>query len=190
MKQQVGRGIHWVMKQYVLLCAMGVGVSACGTVTERLGLAWPGARDATATPAETAVAAVPEAAQVAQTVLDPVTSAPPPPPAARTVEALDTTTAAQRAAAVAPVAAGARLLGTTVASLGSATEPGLWMKTPLVKTEMQGRVTNPATGKSSTVMLIPIDGPPTAGSRMSLSALRLIGASLTDLTSVEVSTAG
>jgi hypothetical protein len=39
-------------------------------------------------------------------------------------------------------------------------------------------------------MLIPIDGPATAGSRMSLSALRLIGASLTDLTSVEVSTSG
>jgi len=81
-------------------------------------------------------------------------------------------------------------LGTTVASLGSATEPGLWMKTPLVKSEMQGRVTNPATGKSSTVELIPLDGPASGGSRMSLSALRLIGASLTDLTKVEVSTNG
>lgn len=190
MKRQVGTGIHGVMKHYVLLCAMGLGLSACGSVTERLGLASPGARDATATSADTSVTAMPEAAQVEQTVLDVVTAAPPPPPAARTVEALDTTTAEQRAAAVAPVAAGARMLGTTVASLGSATEPGLWMKTPLVKTEMQGRVTNPATGKSSTVMLIPIDGPATAGSRMSLSALRLIGASLTDLTSVEVSTAG
>jgi len=38
--------------------------------------------------------------------------------------------------------------------------------------------------------LIPIDGPDTAGSRMSLAALRLIGASLTDLTEVEVSLAG
>lgn len=77
-------------------------------------------------------------------------------------------------------------MGKTVASLGSPTEPGLWLKTPLVQTEAQGRVTNPANGKSSLVTLIPIDGPNTAGSRMSLAALRLIGASLTDLTEVEV----
>lgn len=121
--------------------------------------------------------------------LDPATAAPPPPPAARTAEALDTTTAAQRAAAAAPAAtdrAEARSLGRTVVTLGSATEPGLWMKTPLVETEAQGRVTNPATGQSSLVTLIPLEGLRTAGSRVSLSALRLIGASLTDLTEVEV----
>jgi hypothetical protein len=186
LKQHVWTGSYMFMKHYIIICALGLGLSACGTITDRLGLARPGAAGEAATTA----AAMPEAVKIEQTVLDPVTSAPPPPPAARTAEALDTTTAEQRAAAVAPVAAGARVLGTTVVSLGSATEPGLWMKTPLVKTEMQGRVTNPATGKSSTVMLIPIDGPATAGSRMSLSALRLIGASLTDLTSVEVSTSG
>ena len=64
------------------------------------------------------------------------------------------------------------------------------MKTPLVSTEQQGRVTNPANGKSSLVTLIPIDGPNTAGSRMSLAALRLIEASLTDLTEVEVALEG
>ena len=75
-------------------------------------------------------------------------------------------------------------------SLGSATEPGLWLKTPLVDAQQPGRVTNPATGKSAAVTLIPLEGPATAGSRMSLPALRLIGASLTDLTTVEVSTEG
>ncbi|EEB85343.1 conserved hypothetical protein [Roseobacter sp. GAI101] len=138
----------------------------------------------------TPAVAVPEATDVKETELAPVVTAPPPPPAARTAEALDTTTPEQRAAAAQPAEQGAQSLGTTVASLGSATEPGLWMKTPLVKSEIQGRVVNPATGKSSTVRLIPLDGPKTAGSRMSLSALRLIGASLTDLTPVEVSTGG
>ena len=108
----------------------------------------------------------------------------------QTVAALDTTTAAEREAATrAPASAGAAL-GSTVVSLGSATEPGLWLKTPLVDAEQPGRVTNPATGKSAAVTLIPLEGPATAGSRMSLPALRLIGASLTDLTTVEVSTEG
>jgi len=121
--------------------------------------------------------------------LDPATAAPPPSPTAQTAVALDTTTPAQRAAASAPVAT-TTALGKTVASLGSPSEPGLWLKTPLVKMEQQGRVTNPANGKSSLVTLIPIDGPATGGSRMSLSAMRLIGASLTDLTEVTVSLDG
>ncbi len=174
------------MKNLLIIFSLSVGLSGCGALSDRLGLAKPRAADA----AMGGSVAMPEAVKVEQTVLNPVTSAPPPPPAARTAEALDTTTAAQRAAATAPAAQGARVLGQTVVSLGSATEPGLWIKTPLVQTEMQGRVTNPATGQSSTVVLIPIAGPVTAGSRMSLAALRLIGASLTDLTTVEVSTSG
>lgn len=121
--------------------------------------------------------------------LDPATAAPPPPPAAQTAAALDTTTPEQRAAASAP-AAKTTALGKTIASLGSPSEPGLWLKTPLVDKEQQGRVTNPANGKSSLVTLIPIEGPATGGSRMSLSAMRLIGASLTDLTEVTVSVDG
>ncbi|AXI48830.1 hypothetical protein C1J03_08535 [Sulfitobacter sp. SK012] len=119
-----------------------------------------------------------------------LTAAPPPPAAAKTAETLDTTTAEQRAAAAAPVAEVSKALGTTVASLGSPTEPGFWLKTPLVKTQTQGRVLNPANGKSSAVLLIPIDGPATGGSRMSLPAMRLIEASLTELTTVEVSLDG
>ena len=129
------------------------------------------------------------AADVAAIPADPVlTSAPPPPPAAKTAQALDTTTAEQRKEAAIPAtpAATSKSLGTTVASLGSPTEPGFWLKIPLVKTETSGRVTNKANGKSSAVTLIPIDGPATGGSRMSLPAMRLIEASLTDLTEVEV----
>ncbi|MCX7566277.1 hypothetical protein OS189_07970 [Sulfitobacter sp. F26169L] len=142
---------------------------------------------------EDSVAPVAEAdasqAEVAAVNADPVlTSAPPPPKAAKTQEALDTTTSAQRAQAAAPAApaASSKLLGTTVASLGSPTEPGFWLKTPLVKTETSGRVTNKANGKSSAVKLIPIDGPASGGSRISLPAMRLIEAPLTELAQLEV----
>ena len=78
-------------------------------------------------------------------------------------------------------------LGRTVASLGDATESGLWLKTPLVAVEGPGRVTYPATGRSTTVTLIPIDGAATAGSRLSLQAMLALGASLTDLPEIDVS---
>ncbi len=108
------------------------------------------------------------------------------PEAARTVEEFDTTTAAQRAEAVARAPAAEVALGATIASLGSPSEPGFWLKTPLVTATSKGRVVYPATGKSVQVDLIPIDGPKTAGSRMSLAALRLIEAPLTGLPEVKV----
>lgn len=77
-------------------------------------------------------------------------------------------------------------LGRTVASLGNASEPGLWLKTPLVKTERSGRVFYPETGKSVAVTLIPIDGPVTAGSRLSLAAMQALGAPLTGLPEIDV----
>jgi hypothetical protein len=169
------------MKRIFGVGLLVVGVAGCSGIAERIGIG----RDA-----KVPEAATPEEPAAAPAVLAPETAAPPPPVAAKTAEALDTTTAAQRAAAAAPATAPTKALGKTVASLGSPTEPGLWLKTPLVKAEVQGRVTNIANGKSSLVTLIPIDGPDTAGSRMSLAALRLIGASLTDLTEVEVALEG
>ena len=77
-------------------------------------------------------------------------------------------------------------LGRTVASLGNAAEPGVWLKTPLVTATRPGRVFFPETGKTIDVTLIPIDGPDTAGSRMSLAAMQGVGASLTDLIEVDV----
>ena len=178
--------------------AASITLTACAQLglgqPEDTGAPVPSSGEAAAAEAQ-AAAALPAATQadVAAVPADPVlTAAPKPPVAAKTQEALDTTTAAQRKEAAAPAApaAVAKSLGTTVASLGSPTEPGFWLKTPLVKSETTGRVTNKANGKSSAVTLIPIDGPATGGSRLSLPAMRLIGASVTDLTEVEVTLGG
>ena len=114
-----------------------------------------------------------------------------PPSGARTVEQFDTTTTAdkQQAAAEARAAQASgegRLLGRTIASLGDPADPGLWIRTPLVDKAGKGRVIYPANGKAVQLDLIPIDGPKTAGSRMSLAALRVIEAPLTDLPEVDV----
>jgi hypothetical protein len=101
---------------------------------------------------------------------------------ARTEDAFDTTTAEERAAAVAPTEpAGERVLGTTVATLGAPTDPGLWLETPLVSAVGPGRVEAKANGKSVSLELRPIEGPATAGSRISLPALRLLEVGLAGL---------
>ena len=108
------------------------------------------------------------------------------PATAKTAEQFDTTSTAQRqAAAAAPVPAGGAL-GDTIASLGDPADPGFWLETPLVTTTQQGHVVSKATGKSAQVELRPIAGPATAGSRISLPALRLLGLSLTDLPDLRV----
>ena len=117
----------------------------------------------------------------------PVVTAPPPPPAARTAEEFDTTSAEERAAAVAaPEPAGERSLGTTIASLGSPTEPGIWMETGLVTEVTMGRVVYGANGKSVNLELRPSGGEPGAGSQISLAAMRLLEAPLTGLPELSV----
>ena len=105
-----------------------------------------------------------------------------PPKNARTVEEFDTTTDAERTAAISetPVATGHEL-GRTIASLGNVANPGFWLETPLVSEPKMGRIFYSVTGKSVAVDLIPIDGAATGGSRISLSAIRLLGAPLTSL---------
>ena len=115
-----------------------------------------------------------------------VTRAPAPRPAARATPAqLDTTTPEQRAAAAQAPAAAEQRLGTTVASLGNPAEGGFWVKTPLVDAPAQGRIVNPATGKSAKVELRPLTGGGT-GSQVSLPALQLLGVPLTALPTLEV----
>jgi hypothetical protein len=109
-----------------------------------------------------------------------------PAPGARTAEEFDTTTAAEREAAAAPAPAGEAALGRTVASLGDPSAPGFWLETPLVSEVRQGRVRLAATGASVQVELRPIPGAATAGSRLSLAAMRLLGVGLTDLPEIEV----
>ena len=114
-----------------------------------------------------------------------------PPEGARTAEQFDTTTPDERKkAAAAPKPGGESLLGETVVSPGDPAATGFWLETPLVTTVRQGRGENPATGKSSQVELRPIEGPKTGGSRISLAAMRLIGASLTDLPTLKVFAGG
>ncbi|WP_235000554.1 hypothetical protein [Pseudooctadecabacter jejudonensis] len=110
---------------------------------------------------------------------------PPPPPNARTVEDFDTTSAEDRAEAVAaPVSSGERALGTTIATLGSPTDPGIWFKTPLVTAVTQGRIEY--NGNSVAVELRPSGGAAGSGSQISLAAMRLIEAPLTGLPEVTV----
>ena len=111
---------------------------------------------------------------------------PPPPSAnARTVEDFDTTTAEDRAEAIVttPVS-GERRLGVTIATLGSPTDPGIWVKTPLVTSVEQGRVTY--NGNSVAVELRPSGGAIGSGSQISLAAMRLIEAPLTGLPEITV----
>ncbi len=119
----------------------------------------------------------------------PQTAVPTEPPSnATTVEDFDTTSVKERKEAVkeAKTATGNKMLGKTITSLGDATEPGLWMKTPLVSKATKGRVENPATGDSVTVDLLPLDGPKSAGSQLSLPAFRRINAPLTSLPELSV----
>ncbi|MEL6609986.1 MAG: hypothetical protein AAFO93_13850 [Pseudomonadota bacterium] len=77
-------------------------------------------------------------------------------------------------------------VATTTVTLGTPTEPGNWIKTPLVDAPRSGEVRNPATGTVVAVQMIPLDGPATAGSRMSLGAMQALGVSLTAVTEIEV----
>jgi hypothetical protein len=130
-------------------------------------------------PAQAAAATV-----QAPPTLDP-TPPPPPPASARTVDQFDTTSAEDRAAALAlPQPIGERSLGITIASLGSPTDPGIWLKTPLVATLTPGRVEY--LGKSVNLELRPSGGPAGSGSQISLAAMRLLDAPLTGLPELTV----
>lgn len=111
-----------------------------------------------------------------------------PPEGARTADEFDTSSDTERASAVAEASSGAadRDLGLTVASLGAVGEGGMWLKTPLVSSPVRGRVEYPAKGTRVAVDLIPIEGEPGSGSRLSLAAMRLIEADLTALPELRV----
>lgn len=170
----------------MILCCIGVGLGGCsdGLMTST-------------DPAVAVAAAVPDLqpsrgpafAPPVRPILDLTQTRPdlppPPPPDARTVEQFDTTTAEDRAAATAGApASGARRLGTTIATLGAPTEPGIWLKTPLVGETTMGRVVY--NGASVAVELRPSGGVAGSGSQISLAAMRLIGAPLTGLPEIAV----
>ena len=132
-------------------------------------------RDRAADPTPTAPSAASDA-----TPIEPVIALPP--EDAVTVEDFDTTTSAERdAALVEAPAAGDGRIGTTVASLGDPGEAGFWIKTPLVSEQTTGRVVYVKSGRSVQVQLIPSGGVAGSGSQVSLAAMRLLDAPLTEL---------
>lgn len=95
--------------------------------------------------------------------------------------------ASARAEAVAAgnTAAGDAVRGFTVASLGDATIPGLWIETPLVDRERPATVVAPD-GTTVAVIARPSGGARGSGSRLSLAAFQALGLDLTGLPTVTV----
>ena len=81
---------------------------------------------------------------------------------------------------------GGGALGKTIAALGDVTDPGFWIKTPLVKAKGKGTVSYAKSGRTVQVDLIPMDGPKTGGSQLSLATMRLLDVPLTELAEVSV----
>ena len=78
----------------------------------------------------------------------------------------------------------------TIAGLGDPGRPGMWLETPLVKTQGSGRVRLASGGGAVAVTLLPVPGAVTAGSRLSLDAMRQLGAPLTELVELTVTPGG
>lgn len=153
------------MRAVVIAGLAGLALAGCG------GLGGKGAA-----PAPTgAMLPTPEAVEVSPLMA----------PGPMSAEALDTTTRAERAEAAAPPVGG-EALGTTIASLGDPTEAGFWLRTPLVSAPAKGRVELAGGAVAVAVDLIPLAGEGGAGSQISLSALRMLGLSLTDLPELAV----
>lgn len=87
-----------------------------------------------------------------------------------------------------PVAARPSWVGakTTIAGLGDPTTPGRWMQTPLVDSEVTARVVVPRTGAQAYITLVPVAGPESSGSRLSLDAMRALLVPLDELVEVAV----
>lgn len=172
------RAITITFMKYLLLPPVLV-LAACGDP------AWQLNPSSGASVVEAAAAAANAAAPPPVETLDP-TPPPPPPPSARTVEQFDTTTAEERAAAVTVEAepAGEQSLGSTNVSLGPPASPGIWLETGLVTELKEGRAEY--NGNTVNLELRPSGGPASAGSQMSLAAMRLLEIPLTALADVDV----
>lgn len=85
-----------------------------------------------------------------------------------------------------PAALPARgLLGETLAGLGAPGEAGMWLRTGLVDRVRPGRVVS-ASGQSQAVELRPSGAAATAGSHLSLAAMRALGLNLGQLSTLRV----
>lgn len=151
-----------------LLGGVAVGVSGCAQIGGVLGR---GASSPAAGSAAASGAGRPNSGGILNPVSEPAAD-------------LDTVSAAERARA--QEARGGKRLGTTIASLGDPTREGLWVRTPLVRAQAEGRIEDPKTGASVAVQLLPLDAAPGAGSQVSLSAMNAMNLSLTALPEIAV----
>ena len=74
----------------------------------------------------------------------------------------------------------------TVAGLGDPARAGMWMETPLVSRQRPARIVVSRSARAAHVTLIPAGGAPSAGSRLSLEAMRVLGLPLTELVELDV----
>ncbi|MGV6803267.1 MAG: hypothetical protein ACWA49_03605 [Ruegeria sp.] len=86
----------------------------------------------------------------------------------------------QPVAAANPGWAGAKK---TVAGLGDPNKQGRWLETPLVETEINGRVVVPKTGAQAYITLVPASA---GGSRLSAEAMRALLVPFDELVELEV----
>lgn len=78
------------------------------------------------------------------------------------------------------------VLGETVASLGSPSEGGLWLRTPMVAAPRPGEVVALSGGARAQVELRPSGGEPGAGSRLSIAGFRALALPVTALPELRV----
>lgn len=97
-------------------------------------------------------------------------------------------TEAEIAEATKPTKAISTDKGITIASLGLLNQDGLWLSTPLVTSETQGRVVVEKTGAALNVALLPNGAPSGSGSQLSIAAMQALGVSITDLVELRVFT--
>lgn len=102
---------------------------------------------------------------------------------AQSAEALDGSSVAEKSAALSAGGAGGEELGRVTVSLGSPTEQGFWLRSPLVVATARGRVVTDE-GASIAVDLLPGGG----AAQLSLPAFRALGLPLTGLPQVTVYT--
>jgi hypothetical protein len=103
--------------------------------------------------------------------------------------ALNTESGTGTASAAVGSGAGFQRRASTVASLGDPSIPGMWMETSLVRAE-QVALLRSSNGKEIRVTLKPASGSSATSGRLSISAMRALGAPLTELVELEVLPAG
>lgn len=101
-------------------------------------------------------------------------------------EAAKVTEVELKAAIAKPVVRPERDLGNTVAGLGSIDKTGFWLQTPLVKSNVEGRVVYLKTGSSINLTLIPNRATAGSGSQISIAAMKVLGIPIVDLAKLRV----